>query len=234
MKHLLLLLVPLLAAAPLPAAEPAHSPVLVELFTSEGCSSCPPADRLLEALDKEAHGDIIVLSEHVDYWNHIGWRDPYSSAAYSDRQRAYANHFRISSVYTPQMVVDGGTEFVGSDAHEAKSAIQSAARRQKVSVRLTSLGGGKVRVETDAVAAQDVDVYLAIASNDETSNVKSGENGGRRLHHVAVVRTLTKLGTVKKGETFSKELEAPATGNQRVVAFIQERGPGRVLGVAKL
>ncbi len=230
MKHLLLLL----ASASLFAAAPSHSPILVELFTSEGCSSCPPADKLLEQLDKDAAEDVIVLSEHVDYWNHIGWRDPFSSAVYSDRQRAYASHFRIESVYTPQMVVDGVAEFVGSDARQARSSILNAARKPKAGIRVTSLGEGKVRIEADAITGQDADVYLAIAANGETSNVKSGENGGRKLHHVAVVKTLTKIGTAKKGEAFHKDIDARTQDGQRIVAFLQERGPGRILAAGKL
>src|SRR5262249_19629413 len=114
------------------------TPVLVELFTSEGCSDCPPADAVLAKLDSQSPAGVqaVVLSEHVDYWNHIGWTDPYSSHSYSDRQTAYGNHFGLSSIYTPQRVVDGSEEFAGGDGPKALTTVAKAAQREKIQVRI--------------------------------------------------------------------------------------------------
>jgi hypothetical protein len=226
------------------------APVLVELFTSEGCSSCPPADALLQQLDRTqpvAGAQLIVLSEHVDYWNHIGWTDPYSSRFFSDRQSAYSDRFGLSSVYTPQMVVDGTTEFVGNDLRLASQAAQKALAVQKVGVRISgiSLDASKtlqVHIDTDALPEgsklHKADVYLVAALNHAESQVLRGENSGRRLTHVGVVQSLTKVGSLEAGKTFSQDVHIkldPRTdpANLRVIAFIQQAGQRQVLGVAE-
>lgn len=228
----------------------AASPVLVELFTSEGCSSCPPADALLQQLDRTQPFNgarLIVLSEHVDYWNHIGWTDPYSSRFFSDRQRAYSDRFGLSSVYTPQMVVDGSTEFVGSESRLADKAVQKSLGLQKIPLRISAVGldGTKVlraRVDTDVLPenfrARKAEVYLVTALNHAESQVLRGENSGRRLTHVGVVQTLRKIGSIEAGKTFSQDVQVkldPRTdpANLLVVAFIQEQGQRQVLGVAQ-
>lgn len=225
------------------------SPVLVELFTSEGCSSCPPADALLESIDRTTAfngSGAVVLSEHVDYWNTLGWTDPYSSAALSHRQRVYAERLHLESPYTPQMVIDGTQEFVGSDAPRAKAAVLQDASAQKTLVRVVpqSWGGDsglRVRVEVDplpeSLQTSGADVYLAIALNDATSQVLHGENGGRRLHHVAVVRSLSVIGSMNRGDPFMKDVSIPMKDlplkQLRLVAFVQEKGEGKVVGVAE-
>jgi len=203
------------------------APVLVELFTSEGCSDCPPADRLLERLDKQA----IVLSEHVDYWNHLGWKDPFSAPWISRRQEGYCRLLDAKGPYTPQMVVDGVAEFVGSDARRAGEAIAQAARRPKAEVKLTRSAAG-LQVEIRSAPASG-EVWMALADERDASSVNAGENRGRRLDHVAVVRGLQKIGAVKRGGIFSKLVELPSgAAPQRVVVFVQETGPGRVTGAA--
>jgi hypothetical protein len=209
--------------------------VLVELFTSEGCSSCPPADALLEKLDRSqpiAGAEIVVLSEHVDYWNHIGWADPYSSAAFSARQEQYARRFHTQGPYTPQMVVDGRSEFVGSDARAAESAVRSAIRQPKAEIRIHESEGTAMIDITPlpAGAAHKAAVFAAYAADAGTQDVSSGENKGRRLHHVAILKKLEQIGAVdeRSGLKANVRLEPGA----RLIVFIQEAGNGPVWGAA--
>ena len=215
------------------------------MFTSEGCSSCPSADKLLEVLDRTQPfpgADVIVLSEHVDYWNRLGWTDPYSSAAYTKRQSDYVDTLNLSSAYTPQLVVDGQTELVGSDAAKAKAAVAKAVKEAKTAVTLGQpewVGQSlKVHVEVAALkGGREATVYIALAHNQAESHVMRGENAGKSLQHVAVVRSLTAVGTVGAGGGFTKDVSVPLkTGpgkNLRVVAFVQEQKTRRVLGVAQ-
>ncbi len=216
-----------------------RTPVLVELFTSEGCSSCPPADQLLEKLDRSqpvAGAEIIALSEHVDHWNHIGWADPYSSPLFSNRQAAYARRFQLEGSYTPQMVVDGEAEFVGSDARRAESAISAAAKLEKVPVHL-SASMRSVRIEVGALpsSGRKADVYFALAQESGTSDVLRGENQGQRLHHVAIARNFQQVGSVSAKASFAKDVPLEGNGdlrNTRMIVFVQEPGSGRVWGAA--
>ena len=226
-------------------ADTPRNPVLVELFTSEGCSSCPPADALLERLDRSQPGigtDLIVLSEHVDYWNDIGWKDPYSSHEYSERQSAYAAQFDLGSIYTPQMIVDGRFEFVGSDERRAKEAIQNATKVMKTPVSISSsLSNEKMAVfhiETGPLpsssTAESAGIFLAIADDSDESHVSGGENAGRTLKHVAVLRSLIRIGAVDKSAGFSREMKLDLNGknqrNLRVAVIVQEADAGRVWG----
>jgi hypothetical protein len=225
------------------------APVLVELFTSEGCSSCPPADALLQQLDRSqpvAGAQLIVLSEHVDYWNHIGWTDPYSSRLFSDRQSAYSDRFRLNSVYTPQMVVDGTTQFVGNDSRLATQAIQKALTQQRVPVRVSEISletpnllraHVEARALTESAKAAKADIYLVVALDHAESQVLRGENGGRRLTHVGVVQSLTKIGRMETSKGFAQDVRVKFDsktdlGNLRVIAFVQEAGQHQVLGAA--
>lgn len=223
-----------------------RTPVLVELFTSEGCSDCPPADALLERLDRSqpvSGADLIVLSEHVDYWNNIGWKDPFSSPQFSERQGTYASQFRLDSVYTPQMVVDGRIQLVGSDERGAIRAIGIAAKAEKIPVRLSSIHfeGKKIALHLDtgpspSSAAESFPiVLLAIADENDQSNVSNGENAGRTLSHVAVLRDLVRVGALDRAGNFSQDVainfNRDNNRNLRIVAIVQEPTTGRVLGV---
>jgi hypothetical protein len=234
------------------AAPASPAGILVELFTSEGCSSCPPADALLQQLEHwqpVAGAQLIVLSEHVDYWNHDGWTDPYSSHFFTERQNAYSDHFKLATVYTPEMVVDGNREFLGSDGRLALQACQKAAGVRKIPVRISLIPEGaqqnsdklRAHVEADALDEsskfQQADIYVVAALNSAESQVRGGENQGRRLSHVAVVQSLTKIGSVKKGKGFAQDVSLklePHTDPRRVrvIAFVQESGQGQVLGAA--
>ena len=211
------------------AANPERAPVLVELFTSEGCSSCPPADRLLQRLDPQT----IVLSEHVDYWDHLGWKDRFSSHAFTLRQEAYAREFGLDSPYTPQMVVDGVAQFTGGDAQRAAAEIAKAAGHSKAEIHLARNGSGaRVEIHSSPRAAE---IWLAVADNAASSQVAAGENKGHDLSHVAVVRNLRKIGSIKRGGSFSTQVELPpGAAAQRVVVFLQEAGQSSVLGAAML
>jgi hypothetical protein len=223
-------------------------PVLLELFTSEGCSSCPPADKLLQSLDRSqpvAGADLIVLSEHVDYWNHGGWADPWSSAANTARQQEYVRRFHLDSAYTPQLVVDGRSELVGSDGSEARGAISKAIRDRKLPISISSPerenGNLKVHLEIPSSGngpTSEATVYIALADNEDMSHVAGGENGGRTISHVAVVRAFGPVGTVAKGQQFTKDVNVPlkpgvGASGLRVVAFVQDKATGRVIGVAQ-
>ena len=224
-----------------PLAAQTATPVLAELFTSEGCSSCPPADALLARLEKEQPVpgiETIVLSQHVDYWDQLGWRDPFSNALFTRRQGNYARTIGAAGNYTPQMVVDGKVEFVGSDTRRALSAIAEAGKLAKTPLKLTSVnrqpGSWTVHIDIDAVPEAS-EVLVALVEPHAMSQVARGENGGRELHHAAVVRTLFSAGAAAKGSPFSKDVVLKTTApHQRAVVFLQARNQGPVLGVALL
>jgi hypothetical protein len=222
-------------------------PVLIELFTSEGCSSCPPADRLLEFLDEEqpfSSADLIVLSEHVDYWNGDGWVDPYSSRVFSERQRRYADQFGLESVYTPQVVIDGQRQTVGSDSIAIRNAVQAVTRSEKVALTLSNIVRDHDRIKMH-LASSDLThnngpatVYIALADNKVQSNVAGGENGGRSLTHVAVARALFSVGTVKTGSSFSQDMVIPLPAHTpangiRIVVFLQDDKSHKILGATE-
>lgn len=186
---------------------------------------------------------MIVLSEHVDYWNHDGWKDPYSSNFYSERQAEYAREFGLKTVYTPQMVVDGTSQFVGSRRAEASGAFAKAATAPTIGMRLTSISVSantlRAHVETAALPkGQKADVYVVVALNHAESQVSAGENAGRRISHTAVARIMKKVGSIPKEQTFAEDVELKLTpelaaANLRLVAFIQEGHQGRVLGATE-
>lgn len=230
-------------------------PVLIELFTSEGCSSCPPADELLAQLAATqpiAGAEILALGEHVDYWDRLGWRDPFSSPAFSARQSDYDERaFHRGNVYTPQMVVDGREEFTGSDTGAAIAAVKRAIRRPEHRVQIavgfrrgpgdkTIAATTRVTVPPEARFPDDAEVLLAVTQDGLESQVRGGENGGRRLRHSAVVRSLRPLGNLRAGDrdwsaTSALDLsEEGEVGPSRIVVFVQELNSRRILGAGSV
>jgi len=226
------------------AATP-RQPVLVELFTSEGCSDCPPADALLAQLDTQQpiHGaEAIVLSEHVTYWNHLGWRDPFSFDAMDERQESYMRQFALDSVYTPQIVVDGEEQFVGSDSSALTRAMTRAAAMPKSALAIADAhraADGSVVFSVRAASGAKGNLVAVLAENATRSDVARGENAGRTLHHVAVVRVLKEFDS---GAADGRPLElsganlfnAEKDGEPlRLVVFLADRLSGHVEAVAE-
>ena len=234
-----------------PALDTPRPPVLVELFTSQGCSSCPLADELLIRLDEQqpvAGALVIPLSEHVEYWNGLGWRDPFSAPTFTQRQREYGDALATGALYTPQMVVDGRMEFVGSQGEVAQQAIARAAAAPKAELALVMTGGGgsplTVEVTISGVwrlgALGDTDLWLAVTEEGLATDVRRGENAHRRLRHAAVVRRLEQIETLSA--PIPDRLAAVAqialepewqVRSLRLVAFLQERKSRRVLGATQ-
>jgi hypothetical protein len=231
---------------PADTATETRSPVLIELFTSEGCSSCPPVDAWAQKLDASqplAGVQLIFLSEHVDYWDHDGWKDPYSSAALTERQRAYAQKLGLTDVYTPQLILDGTRVLSPDKPDQITQNIEEAVATPQLLVSLESvriLSGkpdmleGRVRVD-GTPARLSGEIYIAAALNQAESEVLRGENGGHRLGYVAVVENLAKVGKVEKGAEVERDFQMKLTpgmdlSNLRVIAFVQQPGPGKILG----
>ncbi len=231
----------------------ARTPVVVELFTSEGCSSCPPADALLAKLDEAqpvGGAEVIALEEHVDYWDSLGWKDPFSSPDWTRRQQEYAAAFGHGEVYTPQMVVDGQSEFVGSRERQSAKQIAEAARRTKTDVAVTTeqTGSGgtqsftvRVGKVSGGTSGDTAEVWLAVTESKLQSAVTRGENAGEHLRHSAVLRTLRKIGAADAGkeQAFAGDSNVhfdPAwkRENTRVVVLVQERKSKKILGAAAM
>ncbi len=233
-----------LAAPSFSQSNPYRTPVLVELFTSEGCSSCPPADALLARLLKDQPvpaAEILVLEEHVDYWDSLGWHDRFSSRLFTDRQSHYTQRLRADDNYTPQMIVDGTDQFVGNDSAHALRAITQAARAPKLALNLSPLIfdgnqlSGEVSFTPSPQLSSNADLYAAVIESMASTHVQRGENGGRTLQHVSTVRTLQRISSPSDAATkplkFSVAVPKDATpANLRVVIFLQRADQGAILG----
>lgn len=248
LRSFVVLAISALSATYLPAQDSSASKpaVLVELFTSEGCSSCPPADTLLAQMDGKnyAGAPIIVLSEHVDYWNHDGWHDPYSSELWTQRQNYYNDHFHLESVYTPQMVIDGVAQVNGSNGPQVGQALEKAAAQSgKLQINITDASWANdvlhatISVpETSPQTAKGMTLYAVLADDEDTSAVAKGENSGKILKHVAVVRLLQKVDQLHGPFSGGVEIKLPKNlshTKMRLIVFAQKGQNGEIFGAAQ-
>ena len=220
-------------------AETPKTPVVIELFTSEGCSSCPPADADLTRLVKEqpvAGAQIIPLAWHIDYLDRLGWRDPFSSQLATARQYQYKGAFHLDTVYTPQLVVDGSAELIGGDHKSAVDAIAEAAKAKHADVRLSiDPAGERADVElTNIPADEPLQLIVAISEDDLVSHPTRGENARRTLEHSAVVRSAQFIDKVAGGKTNAPLAIAKQWKRDRlhVVAVVQSVRSRKILGAA--
>jgi hypothetical protein len=232
---------------------PGKPAVVLELFTSEGCSSCPPADLLLSELQNRPVTpgvEVIAFEEHVDYWNNGGWNDPYSSPRWTQRQGDYQSAFKKQSDagYTPQLVIDGNREIVGSRTNEVLALVLAAAQLPKIEVKIAPGASQKaaqsfavsVGRPADGSSAGDADVMLAVTETGLHSSVNAGENAGKALQHAAILRRMDKLGTIHaKNSAFSasptvKFESSWKRDNLRIVVFVQDKKSQHIIGAAEL
>ncbi|MEK7793798.1 MAG: DUF1223 domain-containing protein [Candidatus Hydrogenedentota bacterium] len=218
------------------------APVVIELFTSEGCSSCPPADTYLAELARDS--SLVVLAWHVDYWDGLGWRDPFSTKEATERQRCYARALESDQVYTPQLVIDGHDECVGSDREQSSAAITAARKAQKapVTIQTVEIKDGKVRASIDIdglhtpVDGDYFQTVVALTEDGLSNKVTRGENSGRRLEHVAVVRAFKQRQVqTDTGYSGAFEFELDAGWNRsklKIVAFVQKSRGMEIVGAA--
>jgi len=221
----LLIAASLLLASSLQAQD--RVPVLVELFTSEGCSSCPPADILLAELQghkAEPNLDFIVLSEHVDYWDNLGWKDPFSSKSFTQRQETYARIEGNRDIYTPQAVIDGRFSTVGSDRSNVLKALAASGAKPKPPLNL-SVTHEPGALLLEAASRENGDLWIAITQDKAVSRVAHGENAGRTLTHVGVVRSLINV----RGNQARIEIDPSWPASLNLVAFVQDAATGRIL-----
>jgi hypothetical protein len=237
--------VPFSAFAQDVAATKPASIAIVELFTSEGCSSCPPADALLRQVNlKQTNaGQLIVgISEHVTYWNNLGWRDPYSLPVFTERQSVYASRLSAEGSYTPQMVLNGRDQFVGSNGGALRHALLDDSRRSHLDLSILSSNrtpsGVDVTFSLKQPVAKPLDIIAVLTDDADRSDVLRGENGGRLLQHVSVARSLTRVATVKGDSEQSVHLplpdglEADSNSGHHLILFAQEPNQGAILGAA--
>jgi len=228
-----------------PGHERSGSAVIVELFTSEGCSDCPPADALLRQIDlkQTRAGQLIVgISEHVTYWNNLGWKDPFSAPEFTERQEVYASRMSPEGPYTPQMVVNGREQFVGSDVGALQRALGDEARRPHLNLSILSTtpssSGLDVTFSIEGEMSRPLDIIAVVTDDTDQSKVLRGENGGRLLQHVSVARSLARVATVSSAGQMSVHIAFPdgfhldGGSGHHLILFAQEKHQGGIEGAA--
>jgi len=216
------------------APEPKTGFALVELFTSEGCSSCPPADEVVAHIAQLYPAGVFVLSFHVDYWDRLGWKDAFSSAEYTRRQKQYAEGLGLSSIYTPQVIINGNKEFLGSDETKLKTAINGELKKAAVipfEASAKNTDDRTITVTCRKTAKDNNDLYIALVQSHAETAVKNGENAGRQLHHINIVRALA---TAKRsGGTISLNIPPGLSAKDcRIIAFAQDPGTLHVVAAS--
>jgi len=210
---------------------------VVELFTSEGCWSCPPADELIAKLEKDNQNKkLFIMALHVDYWDHQGWKDRFSNSKFTERQKQYATWMNLSTLYTPQMVINGKTEMVGSETGKILQGIQSAmleTHPENLRLNVEQKEEKNIRVSYISTSnAKNTDILVALVQKHASSQVSAGENAGKALSHVQVVRELQSR-SIKAHDSFSFRL--PDTKNQwEIIAFEQEKKSGEIIDATSI
>lgn len=214
--------------------------VVVELFTSEGCSSCPPADKLLSSIVANNHDEVevIALSFHVDYWDYIGWKDPYAKRDYTIRQRAYARKFGLNTIYTPQMIVNGKHEFVGSSRSEWNKAYTNERQTDpsvELEISIVSKSSTSVTFSVKSKQSTNSQINVAVVEKNLAQDVKRGENRGRRLSHDNVVRSFDTRSFDGKENTFTLQLPDGLKGQDAsLIVYSQSADNWQINGAKKL
>ncbi len=212
---------------------------VIELFTSEGCSSCPPADQLVAKIQKEDAAEAVyVLAYHVDYWNQYGWKDAFSNADYSRRQKDYAGYLHLSQIYTPQIVVNGKTEFVGSEEATLRNAIKTNLQKSEptqISLSIANTGQNEASIKYNIAGAdKNTALFIAVLQKNAQTKVEHGENAGHTLAHVQIVRKLQKVSL--NGSSGTIKVSLPQGFNKdgwEIVGLLQNTATGVITGAAR-
>ena len=218
-------------------AQSSHGMAVLELFTSEGCSSCPAAEEVVTDIAKENNKDVYILEFHVDYWDHLGWKDPFSNADYSDRQQQYGQILAVENIYTPQVIVNGNTELVGSDKIRLQKTIDRELNKGGVSniiIKVQSVNNKSVNVSYRLNGLSDNVLNIAIVQLAGQTDVKRGENGGKQLHHINIVREFKTIKNPTENGNISLSLPNGLTDKDiRVLAYLQNKKNWAIMGAAQ-